>query len=194
MYVVEPIPETNHSVAPDTTTSITNANIYPLLIESDQLLAYRDKRFPGLPAGTVSATAYGARDLTPTGTTTARGGGRGGFTPSHFPLVEVTATSQSRASAGTVAAATAQAFVEYVDAQQTSQAVPKAQRIDVEILKAPPLGVAAGVERHPEGLPGGHRHDARLPHPAVRARRRDAGGGASGRPDDQLSSVVTRAR
>ncbi len=152
VYVVEPIPETNHSVAPDTTTSITNANIYPLLIESDQLLAYRDKRFPGLPAGTVSATAYGARDLTPTGTTTARGGGRGGFTPSHFPLVEVTATSQSRASAGTVAAATAQAFVEYVDAQQTSQAVPKAQRIDVEILKAPPLGVAAGSSDIPKAF------------------------------------------
>ena len=49
---------------------ITNANIYPLLLESDQLLAYRDRRFPDLPAGTVSAAAYGTRDLTPTGTTT----------------------------------------------------------------------------------------------------------------------------
>ena len=151
-YVVEPIPESNHSVAPDTTTSITSANIYPLLIESDQLRAYRDRRFPDLPAGTVSATAYGTRDLTPTGATSQRGGNRGGTAPSHFPLVEVTATSQSRAGAGTIAAATAQAFVEFVDAQQKAQAVPKAQRVDVEILKAPPLGVAASSSDTPKAF------------------------------------------
>jgi hypothetical protein len=151
-YVVEPIPETNHSVPPDTTTSITNANIYPLLIESDQLRAFRDRRFPDLPAGTVSAAAYGTRDLTPTATTAPSGGGRGGFTPSHFPLVEVTAASQSRAGAGTIAAATARAFVEYVDAQQKAQAVPKTQRVDVEILKAPPLGVAAGSSDTPKAF------------------------------------------
>jgi len=151
-YVVEPIPETNHSVPPDTETPITNANIYPLLLESDQLRAFRDKRFPDLPAGSVSATAYGSRDLTPTGATTQRGGNRGGFTPSHYPLVEVTATSQSRAGAGTIAAATAQAFVEYVQAQQTAQAVPKNQRVDVEILKAPPLGVEAGSSEVPKAF------------------------------------------
>jgi hypothetical protein len=151
VYVVEPIPEANHSVPPDTTTPITSANIYPLLIESDQLRSYRDRRFPDLPAGSVSATAYGARDLTPTATTVQRGGNRG-FTPSHFPLVEVTATSQTRGGAGTIAAATAQAFVEYIGAQQKAQAVPKRERVDVEILKAPPLGVPVGSSDTPKAL------------------------------------------
>jgi len=151
-YVPVPIEQTNHTVDPDATTPITNANIYPLLVESDQVRAFRDKRFPGLPAGTISATAYGARDLTPTATPLQRGGGRGGFVPSHYPLVEVSATADSRRDAGVLAAATSQAFVEYVQAQQQAEAVPDNARVVVQILKAPPLGVPASSSKTPKAL------------------------------------------
>jgi hypothetical protein len=148
-WVPVPVPRTKHSVDPNVTTPVTDANIYPMLIESDQLRAFRDKRFPGLPPGAVSAAAYGTRDVS---TAQPNATLRGGFTPTKFPLVEVTATAQSRADAGRLAAATSEAFVEYVDAQQDAQDVPVGQRVQVQILKAPPLGVATSSSKVPKAF------------------------------------------
>jgi hypothetical protein len=151
-YVTVPIDVTNHSVEPDTATSVTNANIYPQLIESDQLRAFRDRRFPGLPAGTVSANVYGGPDLTPATRGATNRAARTSSTPSRFPLVEINATSQTRAGAGRIAAATAQSFVEFVNAQQDALEVPGNQRVLVQILKAPPLGVADGSSDVPKAF------------------------------------------
>src|SRR4029079_8026811 len=85
-YVQVPTDTTTHSVEPDTQTPITDDNIYPQLIESDQVRAFRDRLYPHLPRGTIQSNAYGARDLTPAGSSLTAS--RGAFTPSRFPLIE----------------------------------------------------------------------------------------------------------
>src|SRR4051794_31689560 len=149
-YVQVPTPVSSHSVEPDIETPVTDANIYPMLVESDQLRAFRDRRYPGLPNGSISSNAYGARDLTPTAANAAPV--RGGFTPSRYPLVEITANALSRPAAGRLAAATAHALAQYVTAQQAAQSIPPGERVRIEVLKAPELGIAVTSSDVPKAL------------------------------------------
>jgi len=126
------------SAAPDTQTLVNAANLYPLLIESDQIARLRDSLYGKTP-GTLTANALNASTNT-----------YGVYHPSPLPIIEVKATSHARANAIKLAQDTVQTFTKWITSQQKAAGVAAPQRIAVQELQAPVVTSSGGPSK---GLP-----------------------------------------
>jgi hypothetical protein len=126
------------SAAPDTQTLVNAANLYPLLIESDQIARLRESLY-GVTPGTLTANALNASTNT-----------YGVYHPSPLPIIEVKATAHSRANASKLAQDTVQTFGKWIAAKQKAAGVPASQRIAVQELQEPVLTSTGGPSK---GLP-----------------------------------------
>lgn len=117
--------------APNVQPLLTAANLYPLLIESDDVAMLRTKLYGKLP-GTVAANAYTAVS-TPTR-----------FLPAQLPIVDIFATSSTPTQAVNLADATAKTFMKWIRAEQDRAGLSPKERIRIEQLKAPGHTMASG--------------------------------------------------
>jgi hypothetical protein len=117
--------------APDTHTLVAAANLFPMLIQSDQITQRRTHMF-GKLAGTVSAKAIYSF-VTP-----AR------FKPSSFPVIQVQANAAGPKAAKKLAQETTAAFTSWLVANQNASHVPQSERILVQELQAPAHATAVG--------------------------------------------------
>ena len=109
---------------PDVTAYIRAANLYPLLVESDQVKAERQRLF-GSTEGTVTANAIYAVS------TPSR------FTPSEVPVIQVFGTAPSGPESVALTRQTASAFVSWMKRQQTASGIPTKQRIRLQEIERP---------------------------------------------------------
>lgn len=126
------------SAAPDTQTLVNAANLYPLLIESDQIARLRESLY-GVTPGKLTANALNSSTNT-----------YGVYHPSPLPIIEVVATSHTRANAGKLAQDTVLTFGKWITTTQKAAGVPASQRIAVQELQEPVLTSTAGPSK---GLP-----------------------------------------
>jgi hypothetical protein len=109
---------------PNVQPLLTAANLYPLLIESDDVAKLREEKFGPLP-GVVTSRTFTAVS------TPSR------FSPAQLPVVDIFATSPTPRQAIALADATADAFKRYIRAQQTRAGVAAEERILIQDLQAP---------------------------------------------------------
>ncbi len=112
------------NVPPDYEPLLQAANVYPTLIESDEVAELRTKLYGELP-GTVSANAYSAVS------TPQR------FAPAQIPVIDIFATADTGPNAITLADKTAEAFKKYIVQQQDRARLSLAERIQIQSLRAP---------------------------------------------------------
>ena len=117
--------------APDTGPILQAANLYPLLIESDQVAKVREEMF-GQTTGTLRAQAIYAIS------TPSR------FTTSDVPVIQLVAVHDSPQKAIELVNNTTAAFVRWMTAQQEAAKIKPAQRITVLPIAAPKDAVAFG--------------------------------------------------
>jgi hypothetical protein len=117
--------------APDTHTLVQAANLFPLLIQSDQITRQRVKMF-GKLAGVVTAKAVYSF-VTPSR-----------FKPSSFPVIQVQAAAGGPKAAKRLAQETTLAFTSWLVSSQNSSRVPASERIVVQELQAPRGAIATG--------------------------------------------------
>jgi hypothetical protein len=119
--------------APDVTTLVDAANVYPLLIESDEVSNLRTEMFGELP-GIVEAQAIFS-------TATASR-----FRPSEIPVIVLYATSGTAQGAMDLAGATSKAFRTWVVRAQQRAGIDPKQRILIQELQSPtPAAVTGGT-------------------------------------------------
>lgn len=119
------------NVPPDYEPLLAAANLYPLLIESDEVADLRSEMFGTLP-GAVSANAYSAVS-TPTR-----------YAPAQIPVIDIFATSGTAKEAITLADATAEAFKRYILQLQNRAGLTPEERIQIQSLRAPRNAFAIG--------------------------------------------------
>jgi hypothetical protein len=117
--------------APDVKTLVDAANVYPLLIVSDDVARLREERFGDLP-GEVSAQAIFA-------SATANR-----YQPSQIPVIELFATADSADDAIALASATSQAFRQWMSREQQRAGISPKQRILIQELEAPTEAFTTG--------------------------------------------------
>jgi hypothetical protein len=125
--------------AVDTKTLIDAANLFPLFVESDEVVAIRRKLIGDIP-GTVQAKALYSTQ------------GVNRFRPSVIPVMQISASAPRPKFAIALAGGTARAFDLWLKRRQDSAKIPAAQRIVVHQLHAPRQAVATGGPAY--GLPG----------------------------------------
>jgi len=116
---------------PNVEPLLAAANVYPLLIASDDVARLREKLFGPLP-GTVTATAF-------TAVSTATR-----FLPAQLPVIDIFATSSRPREATTLAQATAETFKRWIKREQDRAGVAPRERIRVELLRAPRGALPSG--------------------------------------------------
>jgi hypothetical protein len=109
---------------PNVTTLTGAANIYPLLIESDQVVRQREKMF-GQLEGTVTARAIFAVE------TASR------FSPSDIPVIEIYAEDDDAAGAIKLAQSTAVAFTAWIRNSQQEAGIRRSDRIQIQQIQHP---------------------------------------------------------
>jgi hypothetical protein len=109
---------------PDFQPLLAAANLYPSLIESDQVAELREERY-GLFQGDVFATAYTAVS------TPQR------FLAAQLPLIDIVATSPTAREAMALAQATADTFGIWIKREQDRAGVAPEDRILIQQLRAP---------------------------------------------------------
>jgi hypothetical protein len=117
--------------APDVSTLVDAANLFPLLIESDDVSRVRSEQSGDLP-GDVAAKAIFA-------TATANR-----FQPSGIPVIELFATADSPDHAVNLATATSKAFRTWIVREQNRAGIDKKDRILIQELAAPRGAIATG--------------------------------------------------
>jgi hypothetical protein len=125
------------SVAPDLKALVDAANLYPLLIESDEVKSLRTRLYGYIP-GTVQATAIFSSK------TASR------FRPSAFPVIQITANSTGRKKALRLAVATGNAFRKWLVTAQDKTRVPIDQRIIIRPLQTPTTAIP--IQKAPYSL------------------------------------------
>lgn len=123
---------------PDVQPLLTAANLYPLLIESDEVAALREERFGVLP-GDVIASAY-------TSVSTPQR-----YLPAQLPIVDIVAMSPTPRDATALAQATADTFELWVRRSQDRAGVAPKDRILIQQLRAPSDAFPSGGPSY--GLP-----------------------------------------
>ena len=124
---------TRVSDPPDVSTLVEAANLYPLLIESDDVARLRAEEYADAnPPGVVTAKAIFA-------TATANR-----FQSSDIPVIELFATSASPDDAVQLAASTSKAFREWIVRQQVAAGIDPKERILIQELEAPRGAIALG--------------------------------------------------
>lgn len=117
--------------APNTHALVEAANLFPLLIESDQTKTLRTRMFGDLQ-GVVTANALYSF-VTPSR-----------FKQSSFPVIAVNATAHGPKLAEKLAQDTTVAFKSWLTSNQNASGVPATQRIIVQELKSPSKSIASG--------------------------------------------------
>jgi len=112
-------------------TLITAANLYPLLIESDQVARLRRGLFGYIP-GVVSAQAVYAVN-TP-----------GRFVPSRVPVIQIVAAAKTRQNAARLAQGTVDAFTKFIAREQDAGNVKPSDRVIIQQIQAPLAVVSSG--------------------------------------------------
>ena len=142
---------------PDTATLIQAANLYPLLIESDQVELMRERMFGPLAGDVIARAIYAV--ATP-----------GRFELSDVPVIELTAESQTGGEAIALAEASSKAFIRWISQQQEAAGVEERERIVVEQLRTPQQAHRFGGDAdHPRRAGVARRH-GRVRRPRRRAR------------------------
>jgi hypothetical protein len=114
----------------DFNTLIRLANLYPLLIESDQVARYRHEEFGTLP-GSVSAQ----------GIYSVATGNR--FELSEIPVIQLVAVSGTPRGAVDLADKTAKAFIGWLEQEQASDEIPERDRIVIDQINVPTAAAAS---------------------------------------------------
>ena len=117
---------------PDQRSLLAAANLYPLLIEGDQVASLRSDMFGALP-GELTARAIFAVAT------------QGRFEPSDVPVVELIAEADRRADAIRLAQATSNAFIEYITQQQDAANLTPRERIVIQPLLTPATAEPSGT-------------------------------------------------
>jgi hypothetical protein len=117
--------------APDTATLIQAANLYPLLIESDQVTELREEMYGRTP-GTLRAQAIYAVS------TASR------FTPSRVPVVQLIGVADTPQQAMDLVTQTSNAFVRWMSLRQEAKGIRDRQRITVLPILTPKTAAAFG--------------------------------------------------
>jgi hypothetical protein len=115
----------------DTKTLIDAANLFPLFVKSDAVLAIR-RRLVGEIPGVVEAKALYATQ------------GLNRFRPSKIPVIQITAVSPKPKQAIALAEGTANAFELWLRQKQVGTKIPPAQRIVIRELHAADSTTAKG--------------------------------------------------
>ncbi len=115
---------TTRTSAPNLAPFVQAANLYPLLVESDQVQRYREKQF-GVIKGDITANAI-YQVATPSR-----------FHPSDLPVIQVFGTTTSGPTALQLTQQTSQAFISWIAGQQQASGIPKGQRIVVQEISSP---------------------------------------------------------
>jgi hypothetical protein len=109
---------------PDTATLVHAANLYPLLIESDQVAQVRERLF-GPTDGQIRAQAVYAVS------TPSR------FTPSRVPVIQLIGVDDSPKEAIDLVKNTSAAFVRWMNARQRAAGIKPAERISIRPIQTP---------------------------------------------------------
>jgi hypothetical protein len=117
--------------APDTRTLVAATNVYPLLIESDDVARLRSDIYGDLP-GQVTAQAIFS------GATATR------YQPSEIPVIELFATAGKPGDAIALASATSKTFRQWMSREQNKAGIDVKQRILIQELEAPTEAVPTG--------------------------------------------------
>jgi hypothetical protein len=117
--------------APDTRTLVAATNVYPLLIESDDVAKLRSDLYGNLP-GTVTAQAIFS------GATATR------YQASEIPVIELFATAGKPGDAIALASATSKTFRQWMSREQNKAGIDVKQRILIQELEAPTEAVPTG--------------------------------------------------
>jgi hypothetical protein len=117
--------------APDTRTLVAATNVYPLLIESDDVARLREDLYGQLP-GEVTAQAIFS------GATATR------YQPSEIPVIELFATADKPGDAISMASATSKTFRRWMSREQNRAGIDVKQRIVIQELEAPTEAVPTG--------------------------------------------------
>jgi hypothetical protein len=110
--------------APDTSTLVQAANLYPLLIESDQVAEVREELF-GPTDGQIRAQAVYAVS------TPSR------FTPSRVPVIQLIGVGDTPREAIDLVTNTSAAFVRWMNTSQEAAGIKKGQRISILPIQTP---------------------------------------------------------
>ncbi len=117
--------------SPNVQPLLAAANLYPLLIESDQVALQREKMFGELP-GVVQANAVTAVS------TPSR------YSAAQLPVIDILASAGSEGDSIRLAEATATAFDRYIRLEQTRAGIKQDERILIQVLEAPRNAFATG--------------------------------------------------
>ena len=109
---------------PDVTAYVRAANLYPVLVESDQVRQYRESLF-GPAEGEVTANAI-YQVATPSR-----------FRLSDVPVIQVFGTAETEQQAIDLTTQTTDAFIAWIREQQKDAGVPSKQRILIQRLQVP---------------------------------------------------------
>jgi hypothetical protein len=133
-------PSSKNSVVPsvsDTRSLVDAANLFPLLVTSDEVAAIRARKF-GVIRGTVTAKALFAS------------AGVNRYRPGSVPVMEITAVSRHPNPALRLATRTADAFEIWLAARQEQSNIPPNQRIVLRSIQAATVEKTGGAGK---GLP-----------------------------------------
>ena len=117
--------------APDLGTLISTANLYPILIESDEVRRIRDEMEGPLPGAITTRAIYEVNSPSR-------------FELSQVPVVEVYGSATSPAAAVEITQATVNAFMTYGDEIQDGARLEQRERILLEELERPGDTLASG--------------------------------------------------
>ena len=117
--------------APDIGTLISTANLYPILIESDEVRQKRQELFGPLPGSITTRAIYEVNSPSR-------------FELSQVPVVEVYGHSDTYAGAVDLTQATVEAFDDYVDETQDEAGLRRQERILIQEIQRPDSAISSG--------------------------------------------------
>jgi hypothetical protein len=117
--------------APDLGTLISTANLYPVLIESDEVQQIRQEMVGLLPGSVTARAIYAVSSANR-------------FELSQVPVVEIYASAATYSGAVDLAQATVEAFKTYIDRNQDAANLEGDERILLQDLQRPEDAIATG--------------------------------------------------
>jgi len=110
---------------PDTNVLVNAANLYPQLIQGDQVARMRDDLVGPIEGTVLAQTAFSSNRP------------YGSAKPSYLPLITISTTAGTPSDAMKLASGTVDAFRKYLIARQDRSGVPVGQRLLVENINRP---------------------------------------------------------
>lgn len=126
------------TVITDRKALVEAANLFPLLIESDEVSAIRERMLGPVPGQVRAKALYSIQ-------------GENRFRPSVLPVIQIAAAAPSPAAAIRLTQGTAKAFTVWLAREQKRAKVPPRQRVVLRQLRVPRGAVVSGGPSY--GLP-----------------------------------------